>query len=99
MREHLRLFDGHDTLAEGFRYVLLTSAAELVESREETAGAEVVESGSMAGVGEVVVGLARASGIKCERCWNYSEHVGEHPVHVTLCERCTPVVVNDFPDL
>jgi isoleucyl-tRNA synthetase len=29
---------------------------------------------------------------KCERCWTWSERVGENPAHPTLCERCTPVV-------
>ncbi len=36
--------------------------------------------------------VARAEGEKCERCWNYSTHVGSHERHPTLCERCVPVV-------
>jgi isoleucyl-tRNA synthetase len=27
-------------------------------------------------------------GAKCERCWNYSTHVGESADYPTLCERC-----------
>jgi isoleucyl-tRNA synthetase len=42
---------------------------------------------------EVLPGLAikieRADGAKCERCWNYSTHVGENPRYPTVCERCT----------
>ncbi|HTU32926.1 MAG TPA: isoleucine--tRNA ligase [Candidatus Acidoferrum sp.] len=30
----------------------------------------------------------RALGKKCDRCWNYSVHVGEDPKHPTVCERC-----------
>jgi isoleucyl-tRNA synthetase len=30
----------------------------------------------------------RADGAKCERCWNYSTHVGESSEYPTLCERC-----------
>lgn len=30
-----------------------------------------------------------AEGQKCERCWNYSTHVGEDAVYPTACERCT----------
>ena len=60
---------------------------------------EVVEEADVAGVGSVVVGVSRAPGKKCERCWNYSESVGEHPVHEGLCERCVPVLVTDFPEL
>jgi isoleucyl-tRNA synthetase len=29
-----------------------------------------------------------AHGQKCERCWNYSTHVGESGDYPTLCERC-----------
>jgi isoleucyl-tRNA synthetase len=33
--------------------------------------------------------VRRANGKKCERCWNYSVHVGENPRYPTVCERCT----------
>jgi isoleucyl-tRNA synthetase len=32
--------------------------------------------------------VKRADGTKCERCWNYSTHVGESTDYPTLCERC-----------
>jgi isoleucyl-tRNA synthetase len=32
--------------------------------------------------------IARADGTKCERCWNYSTHVGESAAYPTVCERC-----------
>jgi hypothetical protein len=35
------------------------------------------------------VTVQRADGKKCERCWNYSTHVGENPRYPTVCERCT----------
>ncbi len=41
----------------------------------------------------LVIAVDRAPGRKCERCWRYSEHVGEHREHPTLCERCLPVVL------
>ncbi len=34
------------------------------------------------------VEVHRASGEKCERCWNYSTHVGESSRYPTVCERC-----------
>ena len=34
------------------------------------------------------VTVQRAEGKKCERCWNYSTHVGENPRYPTICERC-----------
>lgn len=33
-----------------------------------------------------------ASGHKCERCWTYSETVGQDEKHPTLCARCASVV-------
>jgi isoleucyl-tRNA synthetase len=31
----------------------------------------------------------RADGEKCERCWNFSTHVGEDAAYPTVCERCS----------
>ncbi len=36
---------------------------------------------------EVIV--QRADGEKCNRCWNYSVHVGENSRYPTVCERCS----------
>jgi isoleucyl-tRNA synthetase len=33
--------------------------------------------------------IERADGTKCERCWNYSKHVGENVRYPTVCERCS----------
>jgi isoleucyl-tRNA synthetase len=42
---------------------------------------------------EVFPGLAMrviaAAGAKCERCWNYSTHVGENTRYPGVCERCS----------
>jgi len=35
-----------------------------------------------------IVRVERAPGAKCERCWNYSTHVGENTDYPTVCERC-----------
>jgi isoleucyl-tRNA synthetase len=35
-----------------------------------------------------IVRVERAQGAKCERCWNYSTHVGENADFPTVCERC-----------
>jgi isoleucyl-tRNA synthetase len=34
------------------------------------------------------VEIQKADGKKCERCWNYSAHVGEYEKYPTVCERC-----------
>ncbi|MCX7780369.1 MAG: isoleucine--tRNA ligase [Negativicutes bacterium] len=40
----------------------------------------------------LAVAVQPAAGEKCERCWIYSETVGEHSVHRTLCSRCASVI-------
>ena len=40
----------------------------------------------------LTIAVRRADGKKCERCWNYSTHVGESVEFPTVCERCLPVV-------
>ena len=40
----------------------------------------------------LVVTVNRAPGQKCERCWNYSTHVGEDKIYPTVCERCSAVL-------
>jgi len=38
---------------------------------------------------ELKVRIEKAAGRKCERCWNYSERVGEDTHYPTVCERCS----------
>jgi isoleucyl-tRNA synthetase len=40
----------------------------------------------------VVVGVSRARGSKCARCWVWSVQVGAAADHPALCERCAPVI-------
>jgi isoleucyl-tRNA synthetase len=37
----------------------------------------------------ISVQVNRAAGDKCERCWNYSTHVGEDKDYPNVCERCS----------
>src|SRR5579863_2868137 len=39
--------------------------------------------------GPVQMEVLRADGTKCERCWNYSTHVGENTRYPGICERCS----------
>ena len=32
--------------------------------------------------------VARAPGLKCDRCWTYREDVGVDPKHPTICGKC-----------
>ncbi len=38
--------------------------------------------------GPLGVEVARAPGVKCERCWIYAEDVGADPAHPTVCGKC-----------
>jgi isoleucyl-tRNA synthetase len=61
------------------RYLFIVSAVNLTE-------------GSGNGAGGVHVEVRKADGQKCERCWNYSTHVGEDKDNPTVCERCSAVL-------
>lgn len=41
---------------------------------------------------ELAVEVVLAEGEKCERCWIYSESVGQDSEHATLCHRCAKVI-------
>jgi isoleucyl-tRNA synthetase len=40
----------------------------------------------------LAITINQAPGRKCERCWNYSTHVGEDSTYPTVCERCSAVL-------
>ncbi len=67
--------------------LFIVSAVELGGS---AGGAAVVyESQDIPGL---VVGVDRARGDKCDRCWMRTPTVGRDAAHPTLCERCVRVV-------
>ena len=57
---------------------------------------ELMNAGAGDYKSEAVPGLEvtvqRADGKKCDRCWNYSTHVGENTRYPTICERCTEAI-------
>ena len=44
------------------------------------------------GRNDLKVTVKPADGHKCERCWTYSESVGQNAAHPDLCDRCAAVV-------
>ncbi|MDB9510594.1 isoleucine--tRNA ligase [Kamptonema animale CS-326] len=73
------------------RYLLIASQVELLESSEGLEGIPYSFNSEDLGVGVV-----KADGQKCDRCWNYSTHVGESEEHPLLCERCVPALAGQF---
>ncbi len=39
-------------------------------------------------VAGLIIGVVKAPGEKCERCWTYRTSVGANPHHPTICDRC-----------
>ena len=62
------------------RYLFIVSQVELEKS----------PSGN--GTNPLTVEVSKAAGEKCDRCWNYSVHVGEDKKYPTVCERCSAVL-------
>jgi isoleucyl-tRNA synthetase len=50
---------------------------------------DVYQSDSIA---QLFIRIERASGRKCERCWNWSTSVGAFSDHPAVCERCYRVI-------
>ena len=49
-------------------------------------------AGAINGDTGLAITVNKAPGQKCERCWNYSTHVGEDKGYPTVCERCSAVL-------
>ncbi|MEG4585568.1 isoleucine--tRNA ligase [Microcoleus sp. MOSTC5] len=73
------------------RYLFITSEVELVESN-----AILQELPYSYQSPELAIGVVKADGEKCDRCWNYSTHVGESIEHPLICERCVSAVDGKF---
>ncbi len=73
------------------RYLFLTSQVELVDTIDRLPGGEYTAQTETLGVSVV-----EAEGDKCDRCWNYSTHVGAASAHPLLCERCIPALEGNF---
>lgn len=69
--------------------LFITSGVSLLQAEQVPDGAFTSEDEALSGLA-VVVG--KASGEKCERCWIYSETVGQDAEHPTLCHRCATVL-------
>jgi isoleucyl-tRNA synthetase len=72
------------------RYLFLVSQVELVDGAEALQGAYSTEFEDMA------IAVVDADGEKCDRCWNYSTHVGDSAEDPTICERCVAALADHF---
>lgn len=65
------------------RYIFIVSQTELFQA--DLRPLDGIATGT---IPLIRVEVERAEGNKCERCWNYSAHVGEFSRYPTVCERC-----------
>lgn len=73
------------------RYLFLTSQVAVLSSPDSLA--DLKHQSQSDGLG---IGVVDAEGEKCDRCWNYSTHVGESAEHPLLCERCVVAMAGEF---
>lgn len=76
------LADKLQLLENELRFVLITSAATLEVVESMPAGAIATE------ITELWLKVSPTTGTKCERCWHYTDDVGENESHADLCTRC-----------
>ncbi|MGL6138578.1 MAG: isoleucine--tRNA ligase, partial [Planktothrix sp.] len=73
------------------RYLLICSQVELLDTPEPLNGLPYNQQFEDLGIGVV-----KADGEKCDRCWNYSVHIGESKEDPTICERCIEALAGTF---
>jgi isoleucyl-tRNA synthetase len=71
--------------ADGELYELLTTYAKHLPAFFVVSQVEITKKSGAT----VEVQASKADGQKCERCWNFSTHVGEDAAYPTVCERCS----------
>ena len=69
------------------KYNEFKDSSELLQTVFIVSGVEIVEDNSIAE--DVEVTVEPAKGEKCERCWTYSETVGEDKENPTICKKCS----------
>lgn len=78
-----------NALGNELRFVLLTSQAKVADIHEAP---ETAIASDMAGL---KIGLHKAEGEKCPRCWHYATDIGKVAEHADLCGRCVTNVAGN----
>jgi isoleucyl-tRNA synthetase len=72
-----------------FADICITSGIELQDNKPPSTAF------TLAGVEGVAVVFERAEGVKCARCWKYTQDVGTSAAHPSACARCAEVVAKE----
>jgi isoleucyl-tRNA synthetase len=73
------------------RYLFLVSQVKVLATPTPLTAAKYRSEADHLGVGVVM-----AEGEKCDRCWNYSTHLGESAEHPSICDRCVAAISDNF---
>ncbi|MCC3732959.1 isoleucine--tRNA ligase [Rouxiella badensis] len=79
-----------NSLGNELRFVLLTSGAKvaaLADADENAIPSELLKG--------LKIGLEKAEGEKCPRCWHFTTDVGHNPAHPEVCGRCATNIAGD----
>ena len=76
-----------NSIKEDLETIFIVSAVE-IKSEPEAEGKEVFQ-GEQKGIS---IQITKAPGEKCERCWIYSETIGQNTEHPSICSRCSSVI-------
>ncbi|MBW4597064.1 MAG: isoleucine--tRNA ligase [Brasilonema angustatum HA4187-MV1] len=91
LRSTVKSLNASQNGIDELRYLFITSQVELLDSPEAVQGLEYkLQSDAWE------IGIVNAEGQKCDRCWNYSTHVGESTQHPLICERCVSALAGEF---
>jgi len=78
------------SLGNELRFVLLTSGARvapLADADDSAQASELLKG--------LKIGLEKAEGDKCPRCWHYTTDVGQNAEHSEICGRCVTNIAGD----
>lgn len=73
------------------RYLFITSQVELISNPEL-----VQAAGYHSQTEKLAIGISKADGEKCDRCWNYADSVGKSTEHPLVCDRCEAALAGEF---
>jgi isoleucyl-tRNA synthetase len=81
---------------DDLRTTLMLSQVNIVDNSEAVSTAceeqYVTQTNTLSGC---VIGVCKAAGEKCGRCWFYDEQVGKHGLpHADACQRCNEAIVS-----
>ncbi len=73
------------------RYLFITSQVEVLDTPDRLTGLNYSAQNDT-----FTIGVLKADGSKCDRCWNYATTVGQSEEHPLLCDRCVAALAGEF---